>query len=252
MPSRSTCTGCAGSSRPPASRSSRCAASGYRIQKTRLGLKLALFADIHSNLEAITACLAHAEALGRGPLRVSRRPRRLRRRPGRRARPDRASTRRTAPSSCSATTMPRRSAVRTMRSTANALAAVDWTRAQLGAAAARVPRVAAADRRGRQHPVRPRERRRARAVDLHHRPARGGGEHARRQRDYVFSGHVHEQKLYYTGASGQADAVSARSRDADPRREASPLARDRRLGRPAARRQQRGLLRAVRHASASG
>src|SRR5438552_7133607 len=27
-------------------------------------MKLALFADIHSNLEAITACLAHAEALG--------------------------------------------------------------------------------------------------------------------------------------------------------------------------------------------
>src|SRR5881392_3750307 len=27
-------------------------------------MKLALFADIHSNLEAITACLAHAEGLG--------------------------------------------------------------------------------------------------------------------------------------------------------------------------------------------
>ena len=27
-------------------------------------MKLALFADIHSNLEAITACLAHAQALG--------------------------------------------------------------------------------------------------------------------------------------------------------------------------------------------
>src|SRR5437867_12024038 len=27
-------------------------------------MKLALFADIHSNLEAITACLAHAKALG--------------------------------------------------------------------------------------------------------------------------------------------------------------------------------------------
>src|SRR5437868_4236376 len=27
-------------------------------------MKLALFADIHSNLEALTACLAHAEALG--------------------------------------------------------------------------------------------------------------------------------------------------------------------------------------------
>src|SRR5712672_3047173 len=27
-------------------------------------MKLALFADIHSNLEAITACLAHARALG--------------------------------------------------------------------------------------------------------------------------------------------------------------------------------------------
>src|SRR5450631_2764870 len=29
-------------------------------------MKLALFADIHSNLEAITACIAHAEALGAG------------------------------------------------------------------------------------------------------------------------------------------------------------------------------------------
>src|ERR1700716_1352209 len=27
-------------------------------------MKLALFADLHSNLEAITACLAHARALG--------------------------------------------------------------------------------------------------------------------------------------------------------------------------------------------
>src|SRR5437588_8909783 len=27
-------------------------------------MKLALFADIHSNLEAITACLAHAQTLG--------------------------------------------------------------------------------------------------------------------------------------------------------------------------------------------
>src|SRR5471032_3246060 len=27
-------------------------------------LKLALFADVHSNLEAISACLAHAQALG--------------------------------------------------------------------------------------------------------------------------------------------------------------------------------------------
>src|SRR5260221_9939237 len=27
-------------------------------------MKLALFADIHSNLEAITACIAHAQALG--------------------------------------------------------------------------------------------------------------------------------------------------------------------------------------------
>ena len=27
-------------------------------------MKLALFADIHSNLEAITACLAQAQALG--------------------------------------------------------------------------------------------------------------------------------------------------------------------------------------------
>ena len=29
-------------------------------------MKLALFADVHSNLEAITACLAHAQALGAG------------------------------------------------------------------------------------------------------------------------------------------------------------------------------------------
>jgi hypothetical protein len=27
-------------------------------------MKLALFADIHSNLEAITACIAHAQGLG--------------------------------------------------------------------------------------------------------------------------------------------------------------------------------------------
>src|SRR5881392_2901025 len=35
-----------------------------RNRARALSMKLALFADIHSNLEAITACLAHAEALG--------------------------------------------------------------------------------------------------------------------------------------------------------------------------------------------
>src|SRR5271167_655349 len=32
--------------------------------QSRTRMKLALFADIHSNLEAITACIAHAQALG--------------------------------------------------------------------------------------------------------------------------------------------------------------------------------------------
>src|SRR6266516_933446 len=35
-----------------------------RISIAPLRMKLALFADIHSNLEALTACLAHAQTLG--------------------------------------------------------------------------------------------------------------------------------------------------------------------------------------------
>src|SRR5215470_19911402 len=36
-----------------------------RVNRARaFAMKLALFADIHSNLEAITACLSHARALG--------------------------------------------------------------------------------------------------------------------------------------------------------------------------------------------
>src|SRR5499427_2979035 len=37
---------------------------GSRMVRAQLAMKLALFADIHSNLEAITACLSHARALG--------------------------------------------------------------------------------------------------------------------------------------------------------------------------------------------
>ena len=36
------------------------------IQAQRFAVRLALFADIHSNLEALTACLEHAKALGAG------------------------------------------------------------------------------------------------------------------------------------------------------------------------------------------
>ena len=203
MPSRSTCTGCAGSSRRPAWRSSRCAAWGIASRKTGPRLKLALFADIHSNLEAITACLAHARCAGGGPLRVSRRSRRLRRRPGGGARADRAARgerrrrrarqpRRGGDGPSGRRAQPQRAGRRRLDARA------------ARPTAARVPRVAAADRRGRQPPVRPRERGRAGAVDLRQRPARGGGEHrAPASASYIFSGHVHEQKLYYTGASGK-------------------------------------------------
>src|SRR5882672_1406564 len=74
MRSRCTCTACARSWSRAASGFRPCAASATvsRPQRNsdagaariRHRMKLALFADIHSNLEAITACLVHARALG--------------------------------------------------------------------------------------------------------------------------------------------------------------------------------------------
>jgi hypothetical protein len=51
---------------------------------------------------------------------------------------------------------------------------------------------------------------------------------------YVFCGHVHEQRLLLHRRERQADVVSAGSRHSHTHVEVSPLARDRRVGRPAA------------------
>jgi hypothetical protein len=89
---------------------------GLSNPESGTGLKLALFADIHSNLEAITACIAHADALGADRYAF------LGDLVGYGADPVAvldliAQYRRKAPSSCSAITTRRRWDVRTTRST---------------------------------------------------------------------------------------------------------------------------------------
>ncbi len=66
------------------------------------------------------------------------------------------------------------------------------------------------------------------------------------QATYTFSGHVHDQALYFEGARGNWSVVPAHS--GQPGADPCPpsLAGDRRLGRAAPRRQSRGGLRAVR------
>ena len=119
---------------------------------------------------------------------------------------------------------PRRRGARPQRTGLNsaALAAVAWTqrasaqrqRAFLaGAAALGAPR---------QRAVRPRERRRARALELHHRRAPGGAKHARGQRAATSSAATCTSSGSTTSERTEADAVPARGRDADPDREASP------------------------------
>jgi len=166
-------------------------------------VKLALFADIHSNLEAITACLAHANALGADryaflgdlvgygadPVAV------LDLIEGHAAngavvvlgnhdaaaigRPDEALNR-------------------------NALAAVAWTRAQLGdhqrAFLASLPLTVTDDNILFVHAS-------AAAPEqwIYVSGLREAQDSLRAGKaTYIFSGHVHEQKLYYTGADGKA------------------------------------------------
>ncbi|MET0682486.1 MAG: metallophosphoesterase [Casimicrobiaceae bacterium] len=166
------------------------------------GLKLALFADIHSNLEAITACLAHANALGADrhaflgdlvgygadPVAVLDLIEQHARNgaivvlgnhdAAAMGRPDDALNR-------------------------NAMAAVAWTRAQLGerqlAFLASLPLTVADDNLLFVHAS-------AAAPEqwIYVSSLREAEESLRAgNASYIFSGHVHEQKLYYTGASGK-------------------------------------------------
>ena len=204
-------------------------------------MKLALFADIHSNLEAITACLAHANALGADryaflgdlvgygadPVAVLDL---IEEHAANGAvvvlgnhdaaaigRPDDALNR-------------------------NALAAVDWTRAQLGARQqaflASLPLTVADDDILFVHASaaapeqwiyvsglrEAEESLRAGKATLHLQRPRARAEALLHRRH------------------GQGRCLSPGAGHADSRREASPMARHRRLGGPAARRQQRGLL----------
>ena len=188
-----------------------------------VGLKLALFADIHSNLEALTACLAHAQALGANrfaflgdlvgygadPVAV------LDLIEGHAAngavvvlgnhdaaalgRPDDALNR-------------------------NALAAVAWTRAQLGqrqcAFLASLPLTVANDNIRFVHAS-------AAAPEqwIYVSGLREAEESLTAAKEiYVFSGHVHEQKLYYTGAAAKPKPMAFRPVPGSP----IPLAKNHR------------------------
>ena len=140
-------------------------------------MKLALFADIHSNLEAITACIAHAQALGADryaflgdlvgygadPVAVLDLIERY-------------------AADGAVVVLGNHDAAALGRTidplNANAEAAIAWTRTQSWRQAALLSREPSSHRQGRQYSVRACERGRAGAVDLHHRTGRGRTKHA--------------------------------------------------------------------------
>jgi diadenosine tetraphosphatase ApaH/serine/threonine PP2A family protein phosphatase len=165
-------------------------------------MKLALFADIHSNLEALTACLAHAQALGvnryaflgdlvgygADPVAVL------------------DVIERHAQEGAVVVLGNHDAAVLGRRDdtlSANAQAAIDWTRAQL-------------DKRQRDFLASlPLTVRQENVLFVHASAAAPEqwiyitslreAEESMRVGDagYIFCGHVHEQKLYYVGAGGE-------------------------------------------------
>jgi diadenosine tetraphosphatase ApaH/serine/threonine PP2A family protein phosphatase len=165
-------------------------------------VKLALFADIHSNLEALTACLDHAKALGAeryaflgdlvgygaDPVAVLERVEQH-------------------AADGAAVVLGNHDAAAIGRPTPGlnslAQAAIDWTRERLGkrqrAFLAALPLTVRDDNLLFVHasaavPERWTYVTGARQAQLS--MAAGGGA------GFIFSGHVHEQKLYYTGAGG--------------------------------------------------
>ena len=165
-------------------------------------MKLALFADIHSNLEAITACLAHANALGADRYAF------LGDHVGYGADPvavldliaEHAA-------SGAVVVLGNHDAAAIGRPddalNRNALAAVDWTRAQLGARQRAflesLPLTVADNGMRFVHASAAAPEQWVYVTGL-----REAGESLRAgNATYVFSGHVHEQKLFFTGATGK-------------------------------------------------
>ena len=165
-------------------------------------MKLGLFADIHSNLEAITACIAHAQALGADryaflgdlvgygadPVAV-------------------LNLIEQHVANGSVAVLGNHDAAAIGRPddalNRNALAAVAWTRAQLGqrqlAFLASLPLTVAEDNILFIHAS-------AAAPEqwVYVSGLREAEESLRAGKaSYIFSGHVHEQKLYYIGAGGK-------------------------------------------------
>ena len=165
-------------------------------------MKLALFADIHSNLEAITACLAHAQALGADryaflgdlvgygadPVAVLDL---IERHAANGAvvilgNHDAAAIGRSAD-----------------RMNANAEAAIAWTRAQLGprqrAFLETLPLTIKDDNMLFVHASAAAPGQWTYVTD----PAEAEQSIGAGNANYIFCGHVHEQKLYYMGAGGR-------------------------------------------------
>ncbi|HEY6240049.1 MAG TPA: metallophosphoesterase family protein [Burkholderiales bacterium] len=166
-------------------------------------MKLALFADIHSNLEAIVACLAHAQALGADryaflgdlvgygadPVKVLELIER-----------HAASGAVVVLGNHDAATIGRPVDVLNR----NAQAAITWTRAQLGerqrAFLAALPLTVRDDNMLFVHAsaVAPEEWAYVTSAKEAEQCMKAG------KANYIFCGHVHEQKLYFTGAGGQS------------------------------------------------
>lgn len=165
-------------------------------------MKLALFADIHSNFEALHACLAHAQALGADryaflgdlvgygadPLAV-------------------LDLIEASAAKGAIAVLGNHDAAAIGRCAygmnANARAAIDWTRARLGARQraflAALPLTLKQDNMCFVHASA------AAPQDWTYvsGPAEAEQSMAAADANYVFCGHVHEQELYYTGADGR-------------------------------------------------
>ena len=200
--------------------------------------------DRPANLEALNACLKHASESGRGatfssaissgtaPIRNGRRHRRALRVRGRGRRQGQSR--------------------RGGRQDARLHERIGARRHRLDPREPlrREPRVSllvAAVRPRRVDVLRPRFRRGAGALGLHRQPRGRARSIDAAQAAYTFSGHVHDQELYFQGDDGKMFDVPTGARPRRPRGTPSPLARARRFGRPAARQQSRRGVRPVRH-----
>ena len=134
---------------------------------------------------------------------------------------------------------------------ADARAVVAWTRARLDPAQLAFLAALPLDRTRRRRAVRARQRVGAGRVGLPRRRAREAVRSLQAtDRRFTFCGHVHVPMLYHLRGTGKAGEFMPVAGIADPALGAAALARDPRLGRPAARRRPGGVLRDVRHRGA--